>query len=144
MRIVYHPTGSALKSSQLRALLDAALLNMSTPALPLVALDMGLPDYPYQIEPLFLSDDRRTLGGTSYSRINAILVSGTLNFSNIHSSEVAGWRAMYSATQGMRLPFAVELPDGRCIVATAAGERFPLALVDLETWDGSITITEQP
>ena len=70
--------------------------------------------------------------------------SGTLNFSGVHSADIPGWRLWYAATQGFRLPFALELPDGARLIATAPAAAFPLALIDLESWSGSLTLSEQP
>ena len=144
MRIIYHPAGQTLRPAVLRQMLNAALADMSVPVSPLVALDIGLPDYPYQIGKQYLADDRKTLGGATYSRVVASLSSGALNFSGVHSADIAGWRAWFDATNGFRLPFAVELPDMQRLVATAAADRFPLVLVDHETWDGSLNLSEQP
>ena len=144
MRVVYDPSGAGMPDATLRARLLAALSDMGHPPAPLVALDLGLPDYPYQIDAVYLTDDRETQGGVTHSRLRAVLRRGELNFSSVHTDDVAAWRAWYAATQGFRRPFAVELPDGQTLLAAAPANRFPLILTSLESWEGSLSLREFP
>lgn len=141
MRIVYHPAPASLTDTALRAWLAATLASMASPPAPGIALDIGQPDYPYRVEQRIIASDRSTQGGQVWSRVTGRRLEGTLTFSNVHSTELAGWRAWYEATDGYRRPFAVELPDGRCFAAVAPGE-FPLTLVSLEICEGALALVE--
>lgn len=142
MRLIYHPTGSTLSDYALRQWLAAATAAVDAPPAPGVILDTINPDYPWSLEPEYLADDRETQGGKFYSRVRASRLLGTINFSGIHSSDIPAWRACYAATQGFRLPVVLRLPELNIINAVAPAKVFPLALVSLESWSGSLNVVQ--
>lgn len=151
MHVAYHPNGAALTAYALNLWLTAALAAVPTaPAgeivtvpVPGILLDLGLPNYPWQVETDYLSDDRETQGGKTYSRIRAERRQGRLNFSGVPSCMIDQWRAWHVATRGGRIPFIVQLPDLSAMIAVAPGS-FPLSLVSMERWAGSLAVRETP
>lgn len=140
MRIAYHPAGADLSATQLSAWLAAAVAGIGAPPAPGVAATLANPDYPAAFETGAVADDRVTLGGVTHSRILYTGRAGVLAFTNVPHGEIAVWRAWYAATQGFRLPSAIELDAAYAIVAPAGA--FPLQLVRQERWAGRIEIRE--
>lgn len=143
MRVVYHPSAATLSDLALNQWLIATLAAIDSPPSPSVALELCNPDYPWQFEPEYLADDRETQGGHVHSIVRATRLTGVLNISAVHSSEIPAWRNWYAATVGFRKPFVLRLPDLTVLAAVAPAKKFPLSLVSLEEWAGSLNVVQR-
>lgn len=142
MRVVYHPSGATLSDYALNQWLIATLAAIDNPPSPGVALELCNPDYPWQFELEYLADDRETQGGKTFSRIRTTRLTGVLNMSTVHSSEIPAWRNWYAATVGFRIPFVLRLPDLTVLAAVSPAKKFPLSLVSLEEWAGLLNVVQ--
>ena len=117
MRIAYHPAGATLTAVALRAWITSAKAAIAAPPSPGVALKLTDPRRPYWFGTEVLSDDRSSVGGVDYSRVQASVRTGALTFNAVSASEYATISAWHIATKGGRIPFVLELPDTKEIIA---------------------------
>jgi hypothetical protein len=110
MRLAYHSTGSALSAYALDVWLAATKAAIGSVVSPGVLLNVSDPAAPWAFENETSAEDRATLGGVGWSKINHTRRVGDWSFPNMGATEAGYWRAWYSATQGGRVPFVVEMP----------------------------------
>lgn len=139
MNIAYNPDGASMTRDDLFAWCLSVLDLVVSPGIftapdPAVVIQITQPDYPYIFEASTIADDRVTLGGIGYSKLRYTARMGNWTFSNIWQAEISDWRLWYAATQGFRLPFVVDLPDGSGGAIVRAPCAFPLALTAFERW----------
>lgn len=102
--------------------------------------DIKSPVYPSQIVKDFFSTDKRTLGGVSYSKVHysSYLGNLTLNFTDV---EEKGFREMFTASKGFRLPFILEHKSAEVYVFTYTGG-YPLQKLGNNVWKGAMEVRE--
>lgn len=120
MRIAYHTTGSALTKYALDAWLAASIAAIGSVSAPGALVIISDPKHPYCWGTEIIADDRTTLGGAQYSKVNASVRRGILQFQTIPEADLATWTAWHLATLGGRVPFVIELPHNVGAVAVTA------------------------
>lgn len=120
MRLAYHPTGATLDRVLLDAWLVSAIAAIAAPPSPGVALTLADPRRPYAWGTEIVADERTTLAGQPIARVRGTIRRGTLDFNRCGAADLASWEAWHAATMGGRIPFALELPLTREVVAVTA------------------------
>lgn len=141
MRIAYHPSGSSLSAAQLAAWVAAALADIE--ASPGVIIHVSAPRLPYYFGSQILADDRMTLGGRQYSRINATLRRAALEFQPVRTTAASAWSAWYDATVGGRVPWIWEEPETLELIAVTCALDTDIRRSHRRHWQPSaLTLTE--
>lgn len=106
-------------------------------------LSFSNPVYPYAFEPAAYGQLRRSTGGQIYSRLDYVARRGNFLWAFIPDSEVASWRALYTATAGLRQPFVLRDPlTQAAFLVTAASDDFPLQQDFHQFWTGRLVLDE--
>ena len=143
MRLAYHSTGSALSQAALDTWLAASIAALGSVVAPGALIALPDPKRPYAFGTEILSDDRATLGGTQYSKVQASVRRGVLQFQSIAEADLATWTAWHAATLGGRVPFIVELPHSVGAVAVTARIDRVAELTDYKRWQPvTLAVTE--
>jgi len=138
MRIAYHKTGSSLTPAALDAWIAAKIAAWPTIDSAGLLISVGDPKHPFRWESDTVADDRITLGGKSFSKIRYTARNVEIEFPPLSENEAATWRTFYAATKGFRLPFIVEHPILRTVIALVGGQPFPFSLTNKGLYSGSV------
>lgn len=144
MRLAYHSAGTTLTAYALDVWLAAAKAAIGSVSSPGVLLALPDPKHPYAWATDVIADDRNTLAGLPWSRVQGTLRRGRLEFQTIPQASLAAWEAWHTATLGGRIPFVVELPHNAEAVAVTARIPRVAELTAYRRWQpASIEIVER-